>query len=101
MIRPVLLAAATLCAGLPALSAAGVPAVPPAAGQRLTTTPAQPQPRRGDYRVQSRGSGFVHARCTEGGHVFMWLPPAGAEPAARRRRAEAVREACQAVDYSK
>ena len=104
------LLAAALLAGLAA--PAGAASTP---GTSATASPDQPQPRRGDYRIEEIGTVVIHAKCEEGGWVFVTTRPAdGSTPAAPQDdpakaaktaiapdRDAAIRAACLAIDYTK
>jgi len=93
-LRPVamLSVAALLAAAAPAASA-----VDAAALGKPPTSPAQPRPRTGHYKVISHGDHVVHARCLEGGNVVV-PTHARATPA---QRDHALRDACKTIDYTK
>jgi hypothetical protein len=94
------------------VAAAGSSATPPVStpGTRATPGPDTP-PRTGDYEVLGIGESTIHARCTEGGWVFVSRHGDRESPAAARRQLDAqhlppdrdaaVREACREVDFSK
>jgi hypothetical protein len=82
------LMAAALSCGAPCAGASPAP---------TAVSPDQPKPRLGTYRVTSRGDSMIHARCLEGGHVFVSIRKA-ATPAQRDR---ALHDACKSVDYTK
>ena len=103
-----LLAVAAL-AGAAALAAA---ATATTAGTAATPSPDQPKPRHGDYQIDEIGALMIHARCEEGGWVYVSAHGATASAASAPRgnpatggvpadRDAAIREACLSVDYSK
>jgi len=98
MIAHPLLRAGALCAtALLASAPLAAAAVDAAALGKAPTSPDQPHPRSGRYRIVSHGPHVIRARCAEGGNVF--VPAHGkATPA---RRARALREACKTLDYTK
>ena len=85
--------ATALVAALP-LAASAVDA---AAIGTAPTSPDQPKPRTGNYKIVSRGDHVVHARCTEGGNVV--VPTREKATAAQRDRD--IHDACKTVDYTK
>ena len=100
------LAAAAL-AGAAALAAAASPT-----DARPTPSPTQPAVRSGDYEVLEIGEVLIHAKCEDGGWVYVTKKPApGASASASAgpshakgisdERDAAIRAACMAVDYSK
>lgn len=97
---PLLLTA--LLAGL--LAAGGARATPTGAiaATHPPTSPDQPRPRTGAYRIVSQGEKMIHAKCAEGGNVVVPVHPAkplrgGAIPS----RDAAIRDACKTIDYTK
>jgi hypothetical protein len=107
---------AALVAVLAATAATAACSATPPTGTPGTTaarSPGQPVVRSGDYEVLELGEAMIHARCDEGGFVFVSRKPdAGHEtpvPAGARtppkgltaERDAAVHEACRAVDYSR
>ena len=66
-------------------------------GAKVATSPDQPRPRTGAYRVVSRGAYVTRAKCLEGGNVV--VPTRQKATAAERSRA--IQDACKTVDYSK
>jgi len=98
MIRPLPALAAALCASvLLAATPRTASAVDAAALGKAPTSPAQPQPRSGRYKVVKRGPALTRARCAEGGNVF--VPTR--EKASAAQRARDLRDACKTVDYTK
>ena len=98
MIRHPLFRAAALCAA--ALFAAAPPAasaVDAAALGKAPTSPDQPRPRSGHYKIVSRGPHVVHARCAEGGNVVVPTH----EKATPAQRDRDIRDACKTIDYTK
>ena len=92
------LPAVALCAA--ALLAATPPAalaVDAAATGRAPTSPDQPRPRTGNYKVVKRGARITHAKCLEGGNVV--VPTREKATAAQRDRD--IHDACKTVDYTK
>jgi hypothetical protein len=91
-------AVAALCAvallGTPPLPAWAVDA---AATGRAPTSPDQPKPRVGSYKVVKRGAKMTRAKCLEGGNVI--VPTREKATAAQRDRD--IHEACKTVDYTK
>ena len=85
--------AAALCVA--ALLAAAPLAV--SAASKAPTSPDQPRPRTGAYKVVSHGDHVVHARCLEGGNVV--VPTHEKATAAQRDRD--IHDACKSVDYTK
>jgi hypothetical protein len=101
MTRPLFRSAAALCAAaLLAATPLAASAVDAAATGKPPTSPDQPKPRSGAYRVQSRGEQVTHAKCAEGGHVFVPTHPAHQDKAASSGDA-ALRDACKRIDYTK
>ena len=90
-------AAALVAATLLALLPPAASAVDAAAIGKAPTSPDQPKPRNGGYRIVSRGRHIVHARCAEGGNVV--VPTHEKATAAQRDRD--IRDACKTVDYTK
>jgi len=96
-----LLAPAALALALAAISGPAV-AAGNASSATAPTSPDQPVPRTGGYRIVSTGKKVVHAKCAEGGNVVVPLHDAVSNK--RRTTAErdaAIRDACKSVDYSK
>ena len=87
------LIATTLLAAMP-LAASAVDA---AATGKSPTSPDQPKPRTGNYKIVSRGKHVIHARCAEGGNVV--VPTHEKATAAQRDRD--IHDACKTVDYTK
>jgi len=85
--------ATALLAALP-LAAAAVDA---AAIGKTPTSPDQPKPRSGHYKIVARGKHVIHARCAEGGNVVV---PAHAKATAAQRERD-IRDACKTLDYTK
>ena len=96
MIRRFLPAAALCAAVLLAATPLAASAVDATAG-KAPTTPGQPKPRTGAYKVVSHGNHVVHARCLEGGNVVVPTHE-NATPAQRDRD---IHDACKSVDYTK
>jgi hypothetical protein len=98
MHRILLPAAAALCAatllGAMPLSALAADA---AATGRAPTSPDQPRPRTGSYKIVKRGPHVTRARCLEGGYVAV---PTRAKAGAARRDHD-IHAACKTVDYTK
>lgn len=98
MTRPCLHPVATLSlAALLAASAPAASAVDAAAIGKPLTSPAQPRPRTGQYKVIAHGDHVVHARCLEGGNVVVPTH----ERATPAQRDHAIRDACKTIDYTK
>jgi len=98
MIRRIRLSVAALCAG--AVFAAmplAASAVDAATSAKPATSPDQPRPRSGNYKVVKRGATLTRARCAEGGNVM--VPTRGKATAAQRDRD--IRDACKNLDYTK
>ena len=72
-------------------------AVDAAATGRVPTSPDQPKPRIGNYKVVKHGAKVTRARCAEGGNVMV----PSREKAAATRRDRDIHEACKTVDYTK
>ncbi len=98
------LAAAALACGAALASAA----TPPDA--RATPAPTQPAARSGDYEVLEIGEVLIHAKCVDGGWVYVTKPAehGASAPQGRSRvkgipdeRDAAIRAACLAVDYTR
>ena len=91
-------AVAVLCAaallGATPLAASAVDA---AATGRAPTSPDQPKPRVGNYKVVKHGAKVTRAKCLEGGNVI--VPTREKATAAQRDRD--IHEACKTVDYTK
>jgi len=94
--HPILCAAlcATALLGLAPLAAS---AADTTAAGKAPTSPDQPQPRTGSYKIVKRGANLIHAKCTEGGTVL--VPTHERDTAAQRDRD--IHEACKTVDYTK
>jgi len=90
--------AGTLCAAA-VLAAAplAATAVDAAAIGKAPTSPDQPRPRSGQYKIVSRGKHVIHARCAEGGNVAV---PTHAKATAAQRERD-LRDACKTLDYTK
>ena len=98
MIRHLLLSIATLCAtALLAAAPLAATAVDAAALGKAPTSPDQPKPRSGNYKIVSRGHHVVHARCAEGGNVVVPTH----EKATAEQRARDIHDACKTLDYTK
>jgi len=82
-----------LLAALP-LAAAAVDA---AAIGKAPTSPDQPKPRSGHYKIVTRGKHVIHARCAEGGNVVVPTH----EKATAAQRARDIQDACKTLDYTK
>jgi hypothetical protein len=91
MTRHPILHAAALCA------AALLADAPQAALPVAATSPDQPKPRVGSYKIVSQGAEVIHARCLEGGNVV--VPTREKGTAAQRDRD--IHAACKTVDYTK
>lgn len=92
------LSAVALCAvALLATTPPAALAVDAAATGRAPTSPDQPQPRTGSYKVVKRGAKITHAKCVEGGNVV--VPTR--EKATPAQRDRAIHDACKTVDYTK
>ena len=72
-------------------------AVDAAAIGKAPTSPEQPKPRSGHYKIVKRGQHVIHARCAEGGNVV--VPTHEKATAAQRERD--IRDACKTLDYTK
>ena len=79
------------------LAAAPLAATATDAAARTPTSPDQPKPRTGDYKIMSQGDEMIHAKCVEGGHVFVGTH--AKDTAAQRDRA--IRDACKTTDFTK
>ena len=92
------LPAVALCAAalLAATPLAALPMDATATG-RAPTSPDQPRPRTGSYKVVKRGARITHAKCLEGGNVV--VPTREKATAAQRDRD--IHDACKTVDYTK
>ena len=97
MTRTPLPAVALCAAALLAASPLTALAVDAAATGRAPTSPDQPKPRTGNYKVVKRGPKITHAKCLEGGNVV--VPSREKATAAQRDRA--IHDACKTVDYTK
>ena len=92
------LPAAALCAAvLLAATPLAASAVDAAATGKAPTSPDQPKPRTGAYKVVSHGDHVVHARCLEGGNVVVPTH----EKATPAQRDRDIHDACKSVDYTK
>ena len=89
----VALCAAALLAATP-LAALAADA---AAIGRAPTSPDQPKPRSGSYKIVKRGAKITRAKCLEGGNVV--VPTHEKATAAQRDRD--IHDACKTVDYTK
>jgi hypothetical protein len=87
-------AVAALCA---ATLLAATPPAASAAAARAPTSPDQPRPRTGGYKIVKRGPHVIRARCLEGGTVV--VPTRAKATAAGRDRD--IHAACKTVDYTK
>ena len=98
MIRRTRFPAAALCAAV-TLAAAPLAtrAVDAATSAKPPTSPDQPKPRSGSYKIVKRGATLTRARCAEGGNVM--VPTRGKTTAAQRDRD--LRDACKNLDYTK
>ena len=72
-------------------------AVDAAAIGKSPTSPDQPKPRSGHYKIVARGKHVIHARCAEGGNVAVPTHEK-ATPAQRQRD---IQDACKTLDYTK
>ena len=97
MIRRFRLPAAALCAAAALVATPLASAVDAATSAQPPTSPDQPKPRSGGYKVVKRGATLTHARCAEGGNVM--VPTHGKATAAQRDRD--IRDACKNLDYTK
>jgi hypothetical protein len=97
MTRPRIACAAALCAAVLATAAPPAAAVDAAATGRAPTSPDQPRPRTGHYKIVSRGAKVIHAKCLEGGHVV--VPARQKSTPAQRDRD--IQDACRTLDYTK
>ena len=97
MTRTPLPAVALCAAALLAASPLTALAVDAAATGRAPTSPDQPRPRTGNYKVVKRGAKITHAKCLEGGNVV--VPTRARATAAQRDRD--IHDACKTVDYTK
>jgi hypothetical protein len=89
---------AALCASaLLAAAPLAASAVDAAAIGKAPTSPEQPRPRTGQYKVVSHGRHVIRARCAEGGNVVV---PAHAKATPSQRERD-IREACKTLDYTK
>ena len=96
MTGPRIFSAAALCAAA-LLAAAPLAASALPADGHAPTSPDQPKPRVGNYRIVSRGAKVIHAKCLEGGNVV--VPTKQKATAAQRDRD--IHDACKTVDYTK
>lgn len=98
MTRPAYFQAVALCAAaLFANAPQAAWAVDAAAIGKAPTSPDQPKPRLGNYKIVSRGANVIHASCAEGGNVVVPTREKGT-PAQRDRD---IHDACKTVDYTK
>ena len=97
MTRTHLPAIALCAAALFAATPSAALAVDAAATGRAPTSPDQPKPRTGNYKVVKRGAKITHAKCLEGGNVV--VPTREKSTAAQRDRD--IHDACKTVDYTK
>ena len=97
MLRRILPAAALCAAALFATTPLTASAVDAAATSRAPTSPDQPKPRVGNYKIVKRGAKVIHAKCLEGGNVV--VPTREKATAAQRDRD--IHDACKTVDYTK
>ena len=97
MIRRIPLPFAALCAVVLAATPLAAAAVDAATSAKPPTSPDQPRPRSGNYKIVKRGATLTRARCAEGGNVM--VPTRGKATAAQRDRD--LREACKNLDYTK
>ena len=95
--HPILCAAALCSATLIGLVPQAASAVDTTAGGKAPTSPDQPKPRTGNYKIVKRGANAIHAKCAEGGTVL--VPTHEKDTAAQRDRD--IHEACKTVDYTK
>jgi hypothetical protein len=87
---------AALCAAALLAATPPVASAVDAAGQ-APTSPEQPKPRVGSYKIIKRGARITRARCLEGGTVA--IPTREKATAAQRDRD--IHDACKGVDYTK
>jgi hypothetical protein len=97
MMRRILPTVALCAASLSAMTPLTASAVDAAATGRAPTSPDQPRPRVGNYKVVKRGAKVTHAKCLEGGNVV--VPTREKATVAQRDRA--IHDACKTVDYTK
>ena len=97
MIRRILPAAALCAAALLVATPLTASAVDAAATGRAPTSPDQPKPRIGNYKIVKRGAKVTHAKCLEGGNVV--VPTR--EKATAAQRARDIHDACKTVDYTR
>ena len=97
MNRRILPAAALCAAAVLAATPLAASAVDAAATGKPPTSPDQPKPRVGSYKIVKRGDHVTHAKCMEGGNVV--VPTREKATAAQRDRD--IHEACKTVDYTK
>ncbi len=97
MIRHPFSCAAALCAAALLAAPLAASAVDAAAIGKAPTSPDQPTPRSGHYKIVSRGPHVVHARCSEGGNVVVPTH----EKATGAQRDRDIRDACKTLDYTK
>ncbi len=91
-------AVAALCAAaLLATTPPAALAVDAAATGRAPTSPDQPKPRVGNYKVVKRGAKVTRVKCLEGGNVM--VPTREKATAAERDRD--IHDACKTLDYTK
>ncbi len=97
MTGPRIFSAAALCAAVLLAAAPLAASAVPAVAAQAPTSPDQPTPRVGNYRIVSRGAKVIHVKCLEGGNVV--VPTKQKATAAQRDRA--IHDACKTVDYTK
>jgi hypothetical protein len=97
MTRTRLTAVALCAAALLAAPPLAALAVDAAATGRPPTSPDQPKPRVGSYKIVKRGVKITHAKCLEGGNVA--VPTREKATAAQRDRD--IHDACKTLDYTK
>ena len=98
MTRHRLLCAIASCAtALLAAAPLAASAVDAAAIGKAPTSPDQPKPRTGNYKIVLHGRHVIHAHCAEGGNVV--VPTHEKATAAQRDRD--IHQACKTVDYTK
>jgi len=95
--HPILHAAALCAAALLANAPQAAWPVDAAAIGKASTSPDQPRPRVGSYKIVSRGAKVIHASCLEGGNVV--VPTREKGTTAQRDRD--IHNACKTVDYTK
>lgn len=90
--------AAALCAtALLAAAPLAASAVDAAVIGKAPTSPDQPRPRTGGYKIVSHGSHAIRGRCAEGGNVVVPTH----QRATPAQRARDIRDACKSLDYTK